>query len=239
MPVSKPTTARTEIKGLVETSFLDWPGQVSAVVFLGGCNFRCPFCHNHELVLRPHRLPGRPSDEIIEQLKPFAGWLDGVVVSGGEPTLDPGLVEMCWAVKKAGFKVKLDTNGTRPDVLKDLIGDGLVASFSMDLKAPLNEPLLHRRLAGVKADLAALRQSMDLLIGSGLEVIFRTTYVPGILREEHLASMAEEIRGAKRWSLNTFRPLTCLDEDFTKIIPLDEEEMTRLQKLADDLLAEA
>ncbi len=225
-----------EIKGLIETSFIDWPGQVCSVVFLGGCNFRCPFCHNHELVLSPGKLPGRSIDFVIEGLKPYVDWIDGVVVSGGEPTLNDELPAMCDALARAGFMVKLDTNGTRPEMIESLIEAGLIEAASMDLKAPLADPFLHRRLTGVKADLQAIRRSIDLLLASDIEVLFRTTFVPGVMTEAHLEAIAEEIPGAETWRLNHFRPLTCLDPEYEKIEPLSEDEAARLQEFVDGLL---
>ncbi len=225
-----------EIKGLVETSFLDWPGKVCAVFFLGGCNFRCPYCHNHELVTNPQALPGRGVEEVVAQIRPLIGWLDGVVISGGEPTLSPGLSGLCRAIREAGFEVKLDTNGSRPRVLEALIAAGLIQAVSMDLKAPLSDPGLHRILSGVEADLEAIRASIDLLLTSGLAVEFRTTVVPGRLGPAELKAMAGQIKGARQWKLNAFRPLTCLDEAYTKIEPLNPDEMAGLQDLVSQWL---
>ncbi|MBW1714169.1 MAG: anaerobic ribonucleoside-triphosphate reductase activating protein [Deltaproteobacteria bacterium] len=203
---------------------------------LGGCNFRCPYCHNHELVLKPGQLPGRPVEEVIDQLRPVADWLDGVVISGGEPTLSQDLDRLCQALQEAGFAVKLDTNGSRPRVLSRLIDKGLLEAVSMDLKAPLDQPDLHRRLSGVEADLSAVRHSVDLLLNSQLEVEFRTTVVPGLLDEDHLRTLCRLVKGAARYKLNAFRPLTCLDQSFTKMAPLTGEEQSRLQELDDGWL---
>ena len=225
-----------EIKGLIETSFVDWPGRVSAVVFLGGCNFRCPYCHNHELVLRSREMAGRRPDLVLDQLKPYADWLDGVVISGGEPCLEPELPRLCRAFKNLGLPVKIDTNGSRPEVLTELIEGELIEAVSMDLKAPLGEPLLHRQMAGAAADLAALERSIDLLLAADLEREFRTTVVPGFLTEVHLAAMARRVKDADRYKINPFRPLTCLDESFTKLPGLSEEDQKRLQELVDSLI---
>jgi len=227
-----------KIKGLVETSFVDWPGLVAAVVFLARCNFRCPYCHNHELVLTPQTLPGRSPGEVLDQLRPLADWLDGVVITGGEPTLTPDLDQLCRLFKEEGFKVKLDTNGSRPEVIQELTRAGLIDAVSMDLKAPLSDEVLHHRLAGVAADLAAIQASIDLVLASGLEVEFRTTVVPGLLTEEHLKIMAGQLKGARRWKLNQFRPLTCLNPDFHRISPLSDTEMAGLQNLVDGWLKE-
>ena len=125
------------IGGLQQTSTLDFPGLVSAVVFTAGCNFRCPYCHNYQLVRAPESLLSLPADGVLARLRPFAGWIDGVVISGGEPTLHAGLAELCAAIKGLGFAVKLDTNGHRPQVVEALAARGLVDMVAMDLKAPL------------------------------------------------------------------------------------------------------
>ena len=225
-----------EIKGLIETSFVDWPGRVCSVVFLGGCNFRCPFCHNHELVLNTGGLTGKPPAEVIARLKSFGDWLDGVVVSGGEPCLDPDLVSLCRGFLAAGLPVKIDTNGSRPGVVEELLRENLLEAVSMDLKAPLDDEILHRRLAGVTADLEAVSRSIDLFLSSGIEVEFRTTVVPGLLTEEHLGKMAERVKGATRYKINAFRPLTCLDKSFEKLPGLTDEEQKRFQDLVDSLI---
>ena len=225
-----------EIKGLIETSFVDWPGRVSSVIFLGGCNFRCPFCHNHELVLNHARLAGKPPEEIIARLKSFGEWLDGVVISGGEPCLDPGLTQLCRDFKAAGLPVKIDTNGALPGIIEELLGEELMEAVSMDLKAPLDDEILHRRMAGVSADLEAIGHSIDLLLASGIEKEFRTTVVPGIITGDHLTRMAGRVKGADRYKINPFRPLTCLDKEFEKLPALTDEEQKKFQDLVDSLI---
>lgn len=125
------------IKGFIETSFLDWRGLISAVLFLPGCNFACPYCHNFTLVSDPDSLMSLPLDSVLDRLRPFVGWIDGVVVSGGEPTLHPGLEELLGLIHQEGFQVKLDTNGYRPEVVKRVVEAGLVDMVAMDVKAPL------------------------------------------------------------------------------------------------------
>ncbi len=225
-----------EIKGLIETSFVDWPGRVSSVLFLGGCNFRCPYCHNHQLVLNAGRLSGKPPEEVLARLKSFGPWLDGVVISGGEPCLDPGLVDLCRDFKSAGLTLKIDTNGSRTEVVEELIKEGLIEAVSMDLKAPLDDEILHHKLAGVPADLEAVSRTIDLLLSSGIEVEFRTTVVPDLLTEEHLTRMAQRVKGATRYKINHFRPLTCLDKSFEQLPALTDNEQEKFQRLVDSLI---
>lgn len=224
------------IKGLIETSFIDWPGQVCSVIFLGNCNFRCPFCHNSDLVLKPDSMTGQNIGYVINRLTPFKDWIDGVVITGGEPTLEPKLTAIIRELRKAGFLCKLDTNGTRPQRLADMLAEDLLESVAMDLKAPLADPLLHRRLTGVKADLAAIRRSMDILLEWTGETLFRTTAVPDIHTPEVLTRMALEVPNAKRWVLNRFQPKNCLDPTYNEITPLSEDQHAELQAVVDELI---
>ena len=137
-----------EIKGFLETSFVDWADKICSVLFLPYCNFRCPYCHNHELILSPDRFETLDWDVIRGRLQSLAGWLDGVCVTGGEPTLHPDLPNLLTAIKALGLPVKLDTNGTRPQVLRFLVTEGLVDFVAMDIKGPLEpeqvQPLRRR-----------------------------------------------------------------------------------------------
>ena len=135
------------IKGFLETSFVDWPGQVAAVVFLPRCNFRCPYCHNHGLVLHPEGLQSWSLEGILDHLDGYRDWVDGVCVSGGEPTIHPGLPDLLGALRDSGWATKIDTNGARPDVVAGLLDAGLLDALALDLKAPL-EPIPYRRNSG-------------------------------------------------------------------------------------------
>ena len=173
------------LKGLVENSLIEWPGKISIVVFLAGCNFRCPFCHSRDLVLKAENGESVPFDGVRELLADRQDWVDGVVVSGGEPTVVPGLDELLLQLKGLGTATRVNTNGSRPAVLKDLVQRGLLDSVAMDVKAPLNEK--YSRLAGVEVDLAAIAETIDWLTlggaggagrtGGAGEVEFRTTVV--------------------------------------------------------------
>ena len=198
------------IKGFLETSFLDWPGRLAAVVFLGGCNFRCPFCHNAELVLAPHLVPSIALDDVLARLRPLRGWVDGVVVSGGEPTLSPRLPELLGRLRSAGFETKLDTNGSRPEVLARLFARRLVQAVEMDVKAPL-EPGAYTRLAGVPARVELIRASLDLIRLSGLPHRFRTTYVPGLLDAASVGRLRRALPEGSPFVVQPFDPRRALD----------------------------
>jgi len=177
------------IKGFIESSCSDWPGQVVAVIFLPGCNFRCPYCHNYPLVLNPDEGETFTLEYVFQRLAALRFWLDGVCVSGGEPTLSTGLMDLCGTIKEAGLLCKLDTNGSRPGVLKELLAGNLIDFIAMDVKAPLRAAS-YEKCAGVKVNLAAIRESMEIIRNAGIAYQFRTTYHPVLLSEFELEALA-------------------------------------------------
>jgi pyruvate formate lyase activating enzyme len=189
----------------LETSLLDWPGNLAAVLFLPGCNFYCPYCHNHVLCADPKSLLSLPLDGVLERLGHFRGWIDGVVVTGGEPTLHTSLPQLLSAIRQEGFLVKLDSNGSRPDMLRGLIQSGLVDMVAMDLKAPL-EPLAYRRAAGRTVDLNAVKSSLELIQACGIPHQFRSTIWPAWHGRPELEAMAKELKGADSWILQALDP---------------------------------
>ncbi len=219
------------IKGFLETSFLDWPGKIASVIFLPSCNFRCPYCHNHQLVLSPQKLAGFALEDVLERLSKFKGWIDGVVISGGEPTLHPDLPALIAAVKENGFLVKLDTNGSKPQMLSRLLTEGLLDYVAMDLKAPLDE-LRYRRVAGKAVETARIRQSCDLLLSGKTDYEFRTTICPTLLSRRDCEDMFEQIAGAKRLVLQSFNPTSTLDPALAEVKPLPAQQMQALAESA-------
>lgn len=222
------------IKGFLETSFLDWPGKIASVLFLPGCNFNCPFCHNHTLVSRPENFADIPLGAVLDRLRPFLGWVDGVVISGGEPTIHAGLAALCSRIKSLGFLVKLDTNGYRPEVVRELVGDGLVDMVAMDLKAPLN-PLAYRRAAGRVLDLDRVAESVEFLKTSGVDHLFRSTILPAWHGQEELDDMRETLAGCRQWTLQAMNTETAWDpEPFKGLATYTSEDIENLQRdLAD------
>ncbi|MEW6187515.1 MAG: anaerobic ribonucleoside-triphosphate reductase activating protein [Thermodesulfobacteriota bacterium] len=194
-----------EIKGFIEASFLDWPGKVCSVLFLPSCNLRCPFCHNHELVLHPGQLPTYPFAYIKKRLKALGGWLDGVCVSGGEPTLHRDLPELLQALRDLGLAVKLDSNGTRPEVLEDLIFRGLIDYLAMDVKGPLEDEA-YGRCSGTPISLSHIRRSMDLIRSGRVRGEFRTTVIPEWHTPAVLDQMGWEIGDRYPWIRQEFNP---------------------------------
>ena len=176
-----------KIVGIQKLTLLDYPGKVACTVFLNGCNFRCPYCHNAELL--DHSLePLLSVEELLAFLKKRQGILDGVCITGGEPTLHPELPVLLRSIRALGYSVKLDTNGYRPEVLRELLREGLLDYVAMDLK---NGPDAYAETVGLKAlELAKLRESIGHLLDSGREFELRTTVVHPLHSGESLTSMA-------------------------------------------------
>lgn len=192
------------ISGLQKLTLLDYPGRVACTVFTAGCNFRCPFCHNAPLVL-PERIEGDPNGEetVLQFLKKRQGILDGVAVTGGEPLLHRDMPDFLRKIRALGYKIKLDTNGSFPDRLIELVSEGLVDRVAMDIK---NSPALYAKTVGLRElDLAAVERSKDFLLEGRVEYEFRTTVVKGLHTEESLTEAAEWIRGAAEYYLQQFK----------------------------------
>jgi pyruvate formate lyase activating enzyme len=194
-----------EIKGFLDVSFVDWDGKLSSVIFLANCNFHCPFCHNVNLVLHAEKLKAIPFEEVESQLKKQKGWVDGVCVTGGEPTLHSDLPELCSTLKKMGYLVKVDTNGTHPTMLKELVERGLVDYVAMDIKSPLTVQK-YSKATGVKAEklLEKVKQSVELLLGSDLDYEFRTTVVPSLHDVEDIHQICRSLQGCRKYVLQRF-----------------------------------
>ncbi len=189
------------IQGLLKTTLLDYPGCVAATVFLAGCNMRCPFCHNMNIVTTDEA--GIYSDEdILRFLSKRSGILDGVCITGGEPTLYKELPSFMGLIKNLGFKIKLDTNGTNPVMLKELVTDGLADYVAMDIKSSLS---LYEKACGIEGiKLAPIKESIDFLIGGSCDYEFRTTAVEEFLTPEAVLDIKRLLKGAKRYYLQGY-----------------------------------
>ena len=195
--------------GLRPCSFIDFPGRVAVVAFTQGCNLRCRYCHNPALVAGPPPLRVAP-DEVLALLARRRGKLHGLVVSGGEPTLQPELAPFLAEVKAMGFAVKLDTNGTRPEVIEALLAARLVDFLAVDLKAT---PAASGWLCGSGDQPLAARRCLDLALSAGVEHEVRTTVASPVHTAAELDALAATIEGASRWSLQRFRPGDHLDPE--------------------------
>ncbi|MDO5392742.1 MAG: anaerobic ribonucleoside-triphosphate reductase activating protein [Eubacteriales bacterium] len=191
------------ICGLNKTTILDYPGKVAATVFLGGCNFRCPFCQNGSLVLAPQEEPEIPMEELWAFLKRRKGILDGVCVTGGEPTLAAQLPEFLGKIKELGYLVKLDTNGTRPEVIEELLKNGLVDYIAMDIKTSREQ---YKSVAGTEhLDMEKICRSVQLIMDRAPDYEFRTTVVKELHSREDFQRMGEWLKGAKVCYLQAYR----------------------------------
>ncbi len=224
------------IKGWVRTTLIDYSGQVASTVFVGGCCLRCPMCHNADLVLRPHSLPDIPSDTVLEYLEQRTGKITGLVVSGGEPCLSPGLFNFLQQVRTLGVNIKLDTSGYLPDVLEKILRQKLVDAIAMDVKAP---PAKYARLAGLaQIDLERINASIELIRNSGLSYEFRTTVVNDWITLEDIAEIADWLQGAQRYVLQQFRPQGCLDASFNQKSPYPMQILIEMQAIASHKIEE-
>ena len=190
-----------KIQGFQKMTLLDFPGRVACTVFLGGCDFRCPFCHNFELADGSAR-PVMDEDELLGFLQKRQGLLDGVAITGGEPCLHPGLPELMRRIRDMGFALKLDTNGAHPDRLAAILSEGLADYVAMDIK---NSPAKYALTAGLaQLDLAPVRQSVGLLLGGDVDFEFRTTVVDELHEPEDFEAIGAWIAGARRYFLQVF-----------------------------------
>lgn len=218
------------IKGFLPTSLIEWEGRIACAIFLPGCNFRCPYCHASDLVVRHAELPAVALDEVVRHLDTHEGWLDGVVVSGGEATLQPRLPWLIEQLRRHVPAVKLDTNGSRPAVVEALVSAGLVESVAMDVKAPLDER--YSAAAGVMVDLRAIRSSIEFLKTCGIEHEFRTTVVPGLHTIEDIVAIARTLGAGEKLVLQQFAPLDCLEPSYRELRPIGRQHLREMAAAA-------
>ncbi|MBS3098559.1 anaerobic ribonucleoside-triphosphate reductase activating protein [Candidatus Woesearchaeota archaeon] len=217
------------IKGLQKTTLIDYPGKVAATIFVGKCNFRCGFCYNKDLVVDYDKLPTLKEEEILDFLKSRKKWLDGVCISGGEPTMHKELPEFIKKIKEIGLLVKLDTNGVNPSMLRELIDKKLVDYVAMDIKGPLDK---YSITAGVKVDKEKIKESVDILMKSNVDYEFRTTVVPGLLDNGDFEKIGKWLKGAKRYFLQQFKPdKKCIDKSYADKKPLPAGKLEEFKKI--------
>ncbi|MBR4018882.1 MAG: anaerobic ribonucleoside-triphosphate reductase activating protein [Clostridia bacterium] len=191
------------IKGLQTLTLLDYPGKVACTVFTGGCNFRCPFCHNGGIVLNPGAEPSIPEEKVFDLLKKRRGVLEGVCITGGEPTLWKGLWDFAKEIKAMGYSVKLDTNGTNPELMHKLILAGVVDYVAMDVK---NSPDKYAETIGVKGfNLQPVKDSVRLLLQGTAGYEFRTTVVKGMHTPQDIVEIGKWIQGAQKYFIQPYR----------------------------------
>ncbi len=191
-----------KIGGYQKSSLIDFPGKVAAVVFTQGCGWRCPYCHNRSLVFPSRFQPSTPENEFFDHLELHGEQLDAVVVTGGEPTLQTGLVDFIRRIHQMGYLTKLDTNGCRPNVLATLLQENLLDYVAMDVKGPLKE---YSRFAGCEVDTGLIELSIELIKQSKITYEFRTTLVGGLHTREHINDLAPLMYGVRRYAVQAYR----------------------------------
>lgn len=206
------------IGGIQKSTLIDYPQKIASVVFTQGCNFRCGYCHNPELLSASKTSGIITTDEYIEFLKTRLGKLDGVVITGGEPTQQSELYDFIYKIKNLGFCVKLDTNGTNPDILNKLIKNNLLDYIAMDIKAPLSK---YTQITNVSVNTEDIKNSIKIIINSNIEHEFRTTVIKSQISPEDIIEIGKIINGARRYYLQKFIPSKILD-----IILLNEKTYT-------------
>ncbi|MDT8442416.1 MAG: anaerobic ribonucleoside-triphosphate reductase activating protein [Desulfuromonadales bacterium] len=217
------------IKGFQGTSLLDFPGRVASLLFFGGCNLTCPFCHNPLLVLEPETCADLDPAEILAELQARQPFIDGVVISGGEPTIAPNLSDVLHRVKDLGLAIKLDSNGLAPQVLQRLLEQQLIDALAIDLKTSLvRYPQLHPH----PVDVDALVASVELACAAPIVVEFRTTCVPGWVDAAMIREWGERLHGAPLWALQQYHPGHALDERHRHLEPFAVAKVEALARLA-------
>ncbi len=218
-----------EIKGIEKFSSRDFPGHISSTVFLGGCTFRCPYCHNADLVLRPEALPTLAADYFLSYLDGRKGWLEAICFSGGEPLLHEGLEDLVRVVRERGLLVKVDTNGSFPDRLEALLALGLLDQVAMDIKAPLER---YREVTRSSIDVEKIVRSADVIRASGIRHTFRTTVVPGLVGREDVVRIGEWLAGASLYVIQQFVPQTTIDPAYLAVKPFGRAEIDEIAAAA-------
>ena len=215
------------IGGIQPCSCIDYPGEVTAIIFTIGCNFRCPYCHNPELV--DETAEEISLKEVMDFLRSRQHLLDAVTVTGGEPTVHEDLVSFLRDIKSLGFKIKLDTNGTRPDVIEAVSKEKLVDYLAMDIKAPLPK---YGGIVARPVDTSAIKTSIDIIINGPIDYEFRTTVVKCLLSPADIEGIGKDIEGAKTYYLQKFVPSKLLNPGFIRKTTYSDQEFSELQSIA-------
>ncbi|MEE8590090.1 MAG: anaerobic ribonucleoside-triphosphate reductase activating protein [Spirochaetia bacterium] len=225
-------------KGWQKTSLIEYPGKVATVLFTGGCNFRCPFCYNADLVQRPQELADLPGETVLEYLRTNRGLYQALVISGGEPTLNAETPEFLAEVKALDLCTGLETNGTNPDMIAGLLKEDLVDYIAMDVKAPLTWEA-YRRAAGLNEGnrgwIEKIRATLELLKTAKAEIELRCTLVPKIHNREDLLNLARQLQGHRRFVLQQFVPERALDPLYRDEAPFNAETLRELRSQIADL----
>lgn len=217
------------IKGLQKTTLVDYPGKVACTIFLPRCNFRCGFCYNKDLVIDYDLLPTISEEDVFNFLEKKKKWLDGVVFTGGEPLLHKELPLFIKKIKEMGFLIKIDTNGSNPKMLKELIDDKLVDYIAMDIKSPLEK---YDKVVGVKVDKEEIKESIEILKNSNIDSELRLTCVPTLHTKEDIEKIGNWLKGNKRLFIQQFQPKEkMIDKSLLNVKPFSKEELEEFKEI--------
>ncbi|MGB9720896.1 MAG: anaerobic ribonucleoside-triphosphate reductase activating protein [bacterium] len=230
------------IRAFIETSLIDWDGKITSVLFFDRCNFRCPFCQNWRLIINPEKYPEYNIDEILKKISQKKNWIDGIVLTGGEPLLFfDDIIEIAKKIKKNNLLIKIDTNGSFPEELLSLIRSGLIDYVAMDIKAPLDQTYFVATGRNPKTNpglIEKVRKTIKILVESKLDYEFRTTCVPGLIDEMAIRKIGEEIIGAKRWALQKFIPFNAYKKIYRNKT-FDDKELNDLLRIACSMIPDS
>lgn len=224
-----------KIGGLQKLTLVDYPGKVAATVFLIGCNFKCGFCHNPELLNWIGEQKEISEKDFFEFLKEKEGLLEGICITGGEPTLYPDLIDFIRKIKDMGFLVKLDSNGNRPEILNDLIQNKLVDFIAMDIKT---SPDKYGKVTNTEVNIKNIKESIELIKNSRIDYEFRTTVVPGLIGKRDIEKIGKWLKGAKKIALQQFNNKKVLDKKLEKLQPYPEETIKEFGKILEKNIKE-
>ena len=216
-----------KIGGLQKVSLIDYPGLICATIFLQGCNFKCSYCHNPELVDTRLFQPCIKENEVLDFLNTRKGKLDAVTITGGEPTIQDDLAPLIKQIKKMKFAVKLDTNGSQPQIIKNLLAEKLLDFIAMDIKAPLEK---YKSVVKVPVNSDSIKKSIRLILKSNIPYEFRTTIVESQLGENDILQIGKLISGAKSYALQKFVPAKTLDKKLLKDKSYPDEKFQKIKK---------
>ena len=215
------------IKGLQKLTLIDYPNKIAATIFIFGCNLRCPYCHNPELInaSEAKKFKTYSKEEILLFLGERHDFLDGVCITGGEPTLSKDLPNLIKSIKKLGYAIKLDTNGTNPRMLKELLKKKLIDYIAMDIKAPIEK---YEKVVNAPVNKSDIQDSIKI-IKKLEDYEFRTTVVPGLLDKQDIIEIARWIKPAKAYYLQQFRPINCLNKSYNKKKSYSVEQLREMR----------
>ncbi len=229
----KESWRKFDIKGFQEVSLLEWEGKLASILFVPGCNLRCPFCHAKDLVLKTDKMESISFERVVSYLDAKSGWIDGVAITGGEPTMCKWLFELIDEIKRLKLAVMIETNGTYPEKIKTLLDTERLNYIAMDIKTSFaNSGKKYKEAAGGDVDIDNIKRSIDIIMSSDIDYEFRTTVVPGIIDTEDIIGIATTIEGAKRLCLQQFSPKDTLDPAYLKVKPYPREILEEMAEAA-------